>query len=126
MKTAPTALPPVEMANDEKGASGAAAKSDAQQDDPARAKIEKWKNEGRIIKHTRMGVWDQYVEVDPDAGKAPTRAAVVKKYESVIGAVPYVARMVKDVFGIPGCKLQAVLYVGASLGTAVLPAATLW
>ncbi|TFK83989.1 P-loop containing nucleoside triphosphate hydrolase protein [Polyporus arcularius HHB13444] len=101
--------------------------ADAQQtDDPSKAKIEKWRNEGRVIKHTRMGVWDQYVEVDPDAGKVPTRAAIVKKYESVVAAMPYLARMVKDVFGIPGCKLQAVLYVGASLGTAVLPATTLW
>ncbi|KAI0716185.1 P-loop containing nucleoside triphosphate hydrolase protein [Cerioporus squamosus] len=116
------------MANDEKGASGtdatlSGARTD---DDPSKTKIAKWRDEGRVIKHTRMGVWDEYVEVDPDAGKIPIRTAMTKKYESFVGTAPYLARMVQDVLGIPGCKSQAVLYVGASLGTAILPATTLW
>ncbi|KAI0716191.1 P-loop containing nucleoside triphosphate hydrolase protein [Cerioporus squamosus] len=115
------------MANDDKGASGNMTQSAAHPDeDLSRAKIAKWKEQGRIVKHTRTGVWDEYVEVDPDAGKLPIRAAVVKKYKNVARSMPYLARMVKDVLGIPGCKSQAGLYVGASLGTAVLPAATLW
>ena len=94
--------------------------------DPVTAKIQKWKDKGRIIEHTRYGVWDEYVEVDPDVGKMSITAAVVKKYESVVGSLPYLGRMVKSVLGIPGCKTQAILYVGASLGGAVVPAATLW
>ena len=118
-------------ANDEKGALGTLTSSDrthAKLDDPdpVTAKIQKWKDKGRIIKHTRYGVWDEYVEVDPDVGKIPITAAVVKKYETVVGSLPYLGRMVKGVLGIPGCKTQAILYVGASLGGAVIPAATLW
>ncbi|RPD56250.1 HlyB/MsbA family ABC transporter [Lentinus tigrinus ALCF2SS1-7] len=121
------------MANGEKGASGSVLTApDAHVNDSSPspssdgAKIKKWRDEGRVIKHTRTGVWDKYVEVDPDAGKILMTATAVKKYEGMLGSVPYLVRMVKDVLGIPGCKLQTFLFVGASLGTAVVPAATLW
>ena len=115
------------LANDDSG-KGALAPDREQatldDSDPVTAKIQKWKDKGRIIKHTRYGVWDEYVEVDPDAGKIPLTAALVKKYESMVRSLPYLGRMVEGVLGIPGCKTQAILYVGASF--AVIPAATLW
>ncbi|RPD56246.1 P-loop containing nucleoside triphosphate hydrolase protein [Lentinus tigrinus ALCF2SS1-7] len=114
------------MANCEKGASGSDVAHLNDSSSSSVAKIQKWKGEGRIVKHTRIGVWDEYVEVDPDAGRMSITATVVKKYEGVLGSVPYLVRIVKDVLGIPGCKLQTFLFVGASLGTAVVPAATLW
>ena len=121
------------MANEEKGASESStlteldhAQANLDDSDLVSAKIQKWKDKGRIIKHTRHGVWDEYVEVDADAGKIPLTAAVAKKYETMVGSLPYLGRMVKGVLGIPGCKTQAILYVGASLGGAVIPAVTLW
>ncbi|RPD67251.1 hypothetical protein L227DRAFT_605651 [Lentinus tigrinus ALCF2SS1-6] len=38
------------------------------------------KGEGRILKHTRTGVRDEYVEVDPEAGKMSITATVVTKF----------------------------------------------
>lgn len=80
---------------------------------------------GRVVEHTRFGIWDSYEEKDPD-GRVPLLLAVVKQYSELRQCTPYVGRMIKDVMGIPGCKAGLGVYAVTEQLIGLIPALSLW
>ena len=77
------------------------------------------------IKHTRLGVWDLYEQVDPGIVRLPGVSEVARRLE-VLNDLPYVWRMLKDVASIKSCWLYFLIYCVVELLSSLLPAATLW
>ena len=80
---------------------------------------------GRIVKHHRVGVWDVYMEDDPDGGRIAFGSALAKKVAELTECAPYLVRMIRDVLDIPGCRLQVAIYAVADLVSGVIPAVSL-
>ncbi|KAM5536356.1 hypothetical protein V8D89_009954 [Ganoderma adspersum] len=81
---------------------------------------------GRIVTHQRFGVWDWYEERDPDGVQLISPSSWGQSYSDLAGSFQYVARAVKDLLSIPGCKVQFAIYLTTGLGAALIPAATIW
>ena len=77
------------------------------------------------VKHTRLGVWDLYEQVDPGITQLPGISGLTRRLE-VLNDLPYVWRMLKDVASIKSCWLYFLIYCIVELLSALLPAATLW
>ncbi|KAI0757787.1 HlyB/MsbA family ABC transporter [Daedaleopsis nitida] len=80
---------------------------------------------GRIVRHHRVGVWDVYMEDDPDGGRIAFGSALAKKVSELTECAPYLVRMIRDVLDIPGCKLQVAIYAISDLVSGVIPAVSL-
>ena len=81
---------------------------------------------GRVVTHSKIGVWDWYEERYPDGYRLFSAALWKKKYSDIILSYPYVWRMVKDVIRIPGCKTQLIIYLSLELVSSLIPAASTW
>lgn len=77
------------------------------------------------VKHTRLGVWDLYEQIDPGISRLPGVSEVARRLE-VLNDLPYVWRMVKDVASIKSCRLYFLIYFIVELLSSLLPAVTLW
>ena len=77
------------------------------------------------VKHTRLGVWDLYEQVDPGITQLPGVSEVARRLE-ILNDLPYVWRMVKDVASIKSCWLYFLVYCIVELLSSLLPAVTLW
>ena len=77
------------------------------------------------VKHTRLGVWDLYEQVDPGVAQLPGVFQLARRLE-VLNDLPYVWRMVKDVASIESCWFYFFIYCVVELLSALLPAVTLW
>ena len=77
------------------------------------------------VKHTRLGVWDLYEQVDPGIARLPGVSGLARRLE-VLNDLPYVWRMIKDVASIKSCWLYFPIYCIVELLFALLPAVTLW
>ncbi|KAH9941850.1 HlyB/MsbA family ABC transporter [Epithele typhae] len=73
----------------------------------------------RVVTHTKYGIWDYYQEEHPDAGRITYGTDVQE-------GIPYITRAVRDVFVIPGCKLQVCIYAAAELAASLVPALSVW
>ncbi len=80
---------------------------------------------GRVVKHEKFGIWDYYEEKDPD-GRVSLLLRVAKQYSELRQCAPYVARMIKDVMGMPGCKARLGVYAVTEHLIALIPALSLW
>ena len=78
------------------------------------------------IKHTKIGLWDLYVEVDDDH-TIPYIAHLwpAISLQPYIQSAPYVLRMIKDIISIPKCRFLLAAYLLTELATALIPALTL-
>ena len=77
------------------------------------------------VKHTRLGVWDLYEQVDSGIVRLPGVSGLARRLE-VLNDLPYVWRMIKDVASIKSCWLHFLIYCIVELLSALLPAVTLW
>ena len=77
------------------------------------------------IKLRRLGVWDFYEEVEPPLPWIAT-APLLDKCNELLECWPYVLRMLRDVFTIPGCSTLVLVYAITELGLALTPAVTIW
>ena len=77
------------------------------------------------VKHTRLGVWDLYEQVDHGIARLPGVSGVARRLE-VLNDLPYVWRMVKDVASIKSCWFYFLVYCVVELLSSLLPAVTLW
>jgi hypothetical protein len=77
------------------------------------------------VKHTRLGVWDLYEQVDPGIVQLPGFSEAARRLE-VLKDLPIVWRMVKDVASIPSCWFHFLIYCTIELLYSLLPAVTLW
>lgn len=74
------------------------------------------------IKHTKLGLWDLYVEVDDYIPYIQWPAISLQPY---IQSAPYAWRMIKDITSIPKCRVLLTAYVLTELAAALIPALTL-
>lgn len=73
------------------------------------------------VKHTKVGLWDLYVEDDDIVPIWPTISL-----QPYIQSAPYVLRMTKDLLSIPKCRFLLAAWVLIELVAALLPALTLY
>ena len=81
---------------------------------------------GRVVTHSKIGVWDWYEEVDPDRSQISVISRLRKSYTDLAGSFPYVIRMFRDVLSIPGCRPHLAVFGLTELGLALVPAASIW
>ncbi|KAI0668740.1 P-loop containing nucleoside triphosphate hydrolase protein [Trametes maxima] len=77
------------------------------------------------VKHTRIGVWDLYEELNPDLEHVPG-ATWLEKVLEAYACLPYLVRMLKDILSIRSCWLLLVSYLAADFLHSLIPAASLW
>ena len=81
--------------------------------------------DANTVKHTQLGVWDLYEQVDPGIIRLPGVFEVAQRLE-VLNDLPYVWRMVKDVASIRSCWFYFIIYCIVELLSSLLPAVALW
>jgi len=74
------------------------------------------------VKHTKVGLWDLYVEADHDYILRLWPAISLQPY---IQSAPYVLRMIKDITSIPKCWFLLAAYILTELANALIPALVL-
>ncbi|RPD56235.1 P-loop containing nucleoside triphosphate hydrolase protein [Lentinus tigrinus ALCF2SS1-7] len=77
------------------------------------------------IKRSRLGVWDFYEEIEVDRPRFAL-APMLSKLKELVDCFPYLVRMFKDVFSIPGCPPLVLIFAMAHLADAFVPAVTIW
>ncbi|KAL4065775.1 P-loop containing nucleoside triphosphate hydrolase protein [Scleroderma yunnanense] len=82
-------------------------------------------NDAQRIKHTRLGVWDLYEERMTDKIPIPASSRLEILVQMFQG-LPHVWRMLKDVCSIRRCLVLICLYLLVEIGTALIPAMSLW
>ena len=82
-------------------------------------------NDSHRVKHTRIGVWDLYEEVNPDLNNIPGSTWMEKTLEAY-ACLPYLLRMIQDILSIRSCWILLGAYAGAEVLNSLLPAASLW
>ena len=81
--------------------------------------------DANTVKHTRLGVWDLYEQIDTGIARLPGVSGLARRLE-VLNDLPYVWRMLKDVASIKSCWLYFPLYCIVEFLSALLPAVELW
>ena len=81
---------------------------------------------GRVVTHTKIGIWDWYEEHDPDNGRSNLSSAIGKRWSELVECTPYLVRLMRDVLKIPGCTLHSGIYALAHLSQGLVPALSLW
>ena len=82
-------------------------------------------NDTHRVKHTRIGVWDLYEELNPDLENIPWSTSLEKLLEAY-ACLPYLLRMCMDILSIRSCWFLLVAYLTADFLNSLLPAASLW
>ncbi|CCL99959.1 uncharacterized protein FIBRA_01984 [Fibroporia radiculosa] len=78
------------------------------------------------VKHSTVGVWDLYEEKPQVLGFQFPGSSRLEHYLEMSRSLPYVWRMMKDISRVKNCWFLLTLYIAVELGSAVLPAASLW
>ncbi|KAI0726052.1 P-loop containing nucleoside triphosphate hydrolase protein [Fomitopsis betulina] len=78
------------------------------------------------VRHTHIGVWDIYEEIQPVLGWNIPGVATLEHYLEATRSLPYVWRMIKDISSIPSCWLLILIYVLVELVQSFIPAISLW
>ena len=77
------------------------------------------------VKHTRVGVWDLYEEINPDLQHIPGSSWIEKTLEAY-ACLPYLARMIRDILSIRSCLVLICSFGVAEMLLSLIPAASLW
>ncbi|KAF8350299.1 P-loop containing nucleoside triphosphate hydrolase protein [Amanita rubescens] len=79
------------------------------------------------IRHTKLGVWDLYEELNPNSFSLPSWLTTFPElYDELVRSLPYLLRMVKDIVGIRSCRVQLVSFIVMRLLLSLLPAVDIW
>ncbi|KAJ7037377.1 P-loop containing nucleoside triphosphate hydrolase protein [Mycena alexandri] len=79
------------------------------------------------VKHTRMGIWDLYEEIEPKLKLVPRSIRLrLETYHEMKGSFPYVLRMFKEIGSIKACWWLLSGYLIVALVLALIPAVELW
>ncbi|KAJ7743846.1 P-loop containing nucleoside triphosphate hydrolase protein [Mycena metata] len=79
------------------------------------------------VKHTRMGIWDLYEEIEPKLKLVPRSMRLrLETYHEMKGSFPYVLRMFKEIGSIKACWWLLSGYLIVALVLALIPAVELW
>ena len=82
-------------------------------------------NDTARVKHTRIGVWDLYEQVDHDKAHIPGSSWLERAYEAY-ECMPYLLRMVSDILSIRSCWIILLSYGVSEVLSSLIPAAALW
>lgn len=77
------------------------------------------------VKHTRLGVWDLYEEIDPRFSRIPGSSRI-EHFLKIIQDLSYVWRLIKDVLNVRGCWHMVLFYMILELLNSLIPAVRLW
>ncbi|KAJ6569472.1 P-loop containing nucleoside triphosphate hydrolase protein [Mycena capillaripes] len=81
----------------------------------------------RKVKHTRMGIWDLYEEIEPKLNLVPgSLRSQLETYHEMKGSFPFVLRMFKEIGSIRACWWLLAGYLTIALILALIPAVELW
>ncbi|TFK47933.1 P-loop containing nucleoside triphosphate hydrolase protein [Heliocybe sulcata] len=77
------------------------------------------------VKHSRLGIWELYEEVNPSQTfvQVPSK---FKEYREYAECLPYVWRMFRDILTLQDCHMLLVLYGVVTALAALVPAVSLW
>jgi hypothetical protein len=78
---------------------------------------------GKVIKHSKYGVWDLYQERDQSLSYLPT-SLKFDTYKEMWNDLPYLWRTIRDLTSVAWPMLS--LYLVLTLARSLLPALTLW
>lgn len=76
------------------------------------------------VRHTRLGVWDLYEEINP-IDNIPGSSRLESLLEA-FNTYPFVWRMLKDIVSIRRCWNLMALYLVTQILAALVPAVSLW
>lgn len=79
----------------------------------------------RRVKHTQIGVWDLYEEVQPELQHVPG-ATKLEQLHDIKQSLPYIWRMLKDIGSLKACWGLLVMYGIVTATISLLPAVGLW
>lgn len=77
------------------------------------------------VKHTPVGVWDLYEQIQPEFVHVPGSSRF-QPYFEMVTSFPYVWRMIKDIGSIRTCWFLLAIYFGIEALASLLPAVALW
>jgi hypothetical protein len=78
---------------------------------------------GKVIEHTKIGIWDLYQERDQFLSYFPA-SLKIDAYTEIWNDLPYLWKAVRDLSSIAWPTLM--LYLVLTLARSLLPALTLW
>lgn len=79
------------------------------------------------IRHTKLGVWDLYEQLDSNYFSSPRWLATIPElYDELVRSWPYLLRMVKDIYGVRSCRASLFSFIAIRLLLSLLPAVELW
>ena len=78
------------------------------------------------IRHTKLGIWDLYEQLDPNFSSPRWFTAIPELYDELVRSWPYLLRMVKDIFGVRSCRASLFSFIAIRLLLSLLPAVELW
>jgi hypothetical protein len=78
---------------------------------------------GKVIEHTKYGVWDLYQERDQSLSYLPT-SLKIDAYREMWNDLPYLWKTIRDLSTVAWPMLS--LYLVLTLARSLLPALTLW
>ncbi|KAF7340233.1 ABC transporter related protein [Mycena venus] len=79
------------------------------------------------VKHTRIGIWDLYEEVEPRLKLVPgSLRSQLETFHEMKGSFPFVLRMFKEIGAIRACWWLLAGYLIITLVLALIPAVELW
>ncbi|KAI0288520.1 HlyB/MsbA family ABC transporter [Russula brevipes] len=79
--------------------------------------------DGKVLKHTKLGVWDLYQEHDKLLSYFPT-SWKIEAYTGIWNDLPYLWKTIRDLSTVAWKPLS--LYLVTTLAKSLLPALTLW
>ncbi|TFK38612.1 P-loop containing nucleoside triphosphate hydrolase protein [Crucibulum laeve] len=77
------------------------------------------------VKHSHIGVWDLYEDIQPEFARVPGASRFESLFE-MANALPYVWRMMKDIGSIRACWFLLSIYLAIEFVASLLPAVALW
>jgi hypothetical protein len=78
---------------------------------------------GKVVEHTKYGVWDLYQERDRSLSYLPT-SLNIEGYREMWNDLPYLWKTIRDLSSVAWPTLS--LYLVLTLARSLLPALTLW
>ncbi|KAG6819629.1 hypothetical protein H0H93_010049 [Arthromyces matolae] len=82
-------------------------------------------SDAKNVKHTSIGVWDLYEEIQPELSHIPGSSRL-EPYIEILQNLPFVWRMLKDIGSIRACWFHLVVYLISEGIASLVPAVTLW
>ncbi|KAG1777293.1 P-loop containing nucleoside triphosphate hydrolase protein [Suillus placidus] len=81
--------------------------------------------DARRVRHTRIGVWDLYEDLQTDFPRKMGLSRS-KTYAQIVQTMPYIARMFKDILSIRRARMLLPAFLAVEVLESLLPAISLW